>query len=106
MSNKKSFFERSQWFLTVEDLYKKRLDYLVSFARRHVYQSDSSIDVVHDAIVKSIEYFNKPQNKGRKVYIRNIEYQILRLARKHNKYSSIQKTCGLMGINGDNDADD
>jgi hypothetical protein len=61
---------------------------------------------VQDAMVKSIEYFNKPENKGRKVYIRNIEYNVLKLAKKHNKLSSIEKAVGLMGINGDEASDE
>ena len=103
MSDKRPDFSnpRSQWFFTVDDLYAKRLDSLVSFARKHLYQTDSAIDIVHDAIVKSIEYFKN--NPGKKVYERIVQYQILKLCKKHNKYSSIQKTSGLMGINGEED---
>lgn len=103
MSNKPDFKSRGQWFVSVEDLYVKRLNSLVAFARKHVYQNDSAIDIVHDAIVKSIEYFKKYPDK--KVYERIVQYQILKLAKKHNRYSSIQKTSGLMGINGDDDGE-
>ncbi len=95
------FSQRSQWFITVDDLYAKRLNYLISFASSHLYQNDAAFDVVHDAIVKSIEYFKKPINAGRKVFIRNIEYQILKNCKKHNKMSSVEKCKGLMGINGE-----
>lgn len=107
MSHRRPNFKSpSAWFISVDELYAKRLDYLISFARRHLYQTDSAVDTVHDAIAKSIEYFNRPENKTKKVYQRNIEYAILRLCKKHNKYSSVEKTNGLMGINGDTLNDD
>ena len=106
MSFKRPDFKKpSQFFLTVTELYDKRLNYLIQFAKSHLYQGDFALDAVHNAVMKSIEYFAKPENVGRKVYIRNVEYSILRECKRHNKLSSIEKAVGLMGINGEDESD-
>lgn len=74
-----------QFFLTVEDIYKARLNSFLALASRHVYNKDHAIDVVHDAMVKAIEYFQKhPERKVREQIIR---WLILKACKKQNRFS-------------------
>lgn len=75
-----------QYFESVEQLYNVRLNYLISFASRHIYNRDFAIDAVHDALAKAVEYFAK--HEDRKVQLQIIEWLIIKSCKKLNKYSN------------------
>jgi len=74
-----------QWWPDVETLYKARLNSFLALAARHIYNKDHSIDVVQDAMVKTVEYFNK--NPDRKIREQIVRWQILKAVKRANKYS-------------------
>lgn len=74
-----------QFWLTVEEIYAKRLNAFISTARRHCYNQDDAIDVVHSALAKSITYFQK--NPHRKVREQIVHWLIIKECKKHNKGS-------------------
>jgi DNA-directed RNA polymerase specialized sigma24 family protein len=74
-----------QYFTTVEDLYKNQFMHFVKIAGRHVYNRDLAIDVVHDAFIKSLEYFKKHPEKKVRPHI--MEYLVLRAAKRKNRES-------------------
>lgn len=73
-----------QWFPTVEALYKAKLNSLLALASRHLYQKDQAMDVVHNALVKSLIYFNK--NPTKKVREQVVHLEILRACKRANRY--------------------
>ena len=89
----KQFVADSPFHLSLDLLYKNRLNALIAFASKHVYRKDMAIDMVHDAIAKSTEYFNK--HPGKKVSERIVQCLILRACRKYNKFS-VEVESGLM----------
>lgn len=74
-----------QYFNSVEDLYTKQLDHFTALARRHVYNKDLALDVVHDAFAKALIYFNKHPSK--KVRPQIMEWLVLKACKKVNKNS-------------------
>ncbi len=96
----KKHFGDSNFHRSIEDLYKNRLNALVKFAQGHVYRSDLAIDVVHDAISKSVEYFNR--HPGKKVSERIVQFLILKACKKVNKFS-IEIPSGLSFGENDNE---
>lgn len=76
---------RKQWFPSIEAIYKQRMGAFLALAKRHVYNRDLAIDVVHSALAQSVEYFNK--NPTRKVREDIINWRILKECKRVNKYS-------------------
>ena len=74
-----------QYFKTVEEIYKTRLNSFLALASRHVYNKDLALDVVHNAITKSLEY--KKKNPKMNVDEQIIRFLILKACKKMNKYS-------------------
>lgn len=74
-----------QYFKTVEEIYEKRFNALLAVANRHVYNKDLSVDAVHDAFAKAIEYFNK--NPERKVREQIMIWLVLKACKRLNKHS-------------------
>ena len=89
---------RSGYFNSVEELYKNRLNNLIRLADRFIYNKDYSIDAVHDAMAKSIEYFNKHPEK--KVQAEIVEWLVIKACKKHNRFSQ-EITHGHPGSNKD-----
>lgn len=83
----------NQWFKSVEDLYKAKLPALLSLAKRHIYSADLALDVVHDALAKSLVYFQKHPEK--KVREQIVHLQILKACKRANKYS-VEFAFGLL----------
>lgn len=82
-----------QFFLTVEDIYKARMNSFLALASRHVYNKDYAIDAVQDACVKAVIYFKEhPERKVREQIMR---WLILKSCKKINKYSK-EVPYGLM----------
>jgi hypothetical protein len=76
---------KKQWWPDVESLYKARLNHFLSVANRHIYNRDYSIDAVHDALAKSVEYLSKhPERKMREQIV---DFQIIKACKRINKYS-------------------
>lgn len=74
-----------QFFRTIEQLYKERFNSFVSLAARHVYNRDHAVDVVHSALARSIEYFNKhPERNAREQLV---NWLILKECKKKNRES-------------------
>lgn len=74
-----------QYFQTIEEIYKTRFGSFVALASRHVYNKDLAIDVVHNALVKTLEY--KKKRPKMNVDERIIRFLILKACKKMNKYS-------------------
>ena len=100
--NRNNFAVHSnQWYPTVEALYRAKLPALLSLAKRHVYRHDLALDVVHDALAKSLVYFQKHPDK--KVREQIVHFQILKACKRANKYS-VEFASGL--LNQDPEAND
>jgi hypothetical protein len=76
---------RTQYWNSIEEIYKARMGSFLKLASRHVYNKDLAIDCVHDALAKSVEYFNK--HKERKVREDVINWLVLKACKKANKFS-------------------
>lgn len=76
-----------QFWLTVDEIYKKRLNAFLSTARRHSYNQDEAIDIVHAALAKSITYFKKKKNADRKVREQIVHWLIIKECKRHNRGS-------------------
>lgn len=77
--------ESYQYFDSIEQIYKARLGAFIKLARRHVYNPDLAIDVVHNALARSVKYFN--DNPERKIREEVVRWLILKECKKMNKYS-------------------
>lgn len=75
----------NQYFTSVEEIYRTRFNAFVALASRHVYNKDLAIDVVHNAMVKTLEYKSKRPKMN--VDERIIRFLILKACKKMNKYS-------------------
>ena len=82
-----------QWFPTVEALYKARLNALLAVASRYVYNKDLALDMVHDALAKSLAYFQK--HPERKIRENIVHLLIIKACKKANK-TSVEVPYGLM----------
>lgn len=69
----------------VEEFYKKKIGYLISFASRHVRNRDYAIDVVHDGLAMTLEWSRK--NPGKRIDMNVVKFLILRSCKKVNKYA-------------------
>src|SRR5688500_4363842 len=76
-----------QFWLTVEEIYDKRLNAFLSTDRRQCYNQDDAIDIVHSALAKSIAYFQKKKNADRKVREQIIHWLIIKECKRYNKGS-------------------
>jgi hypothetical protein len=73
------------YFNSVEELYEKRLERMLSVARKYIYNKDLALDVVHNALAKSIVYFQKHPDK--KIQLQIVEFLIIKSCKKYNRYS-------------------
>ena len=58
-----------------------------------MYRKDLAIDMVHDALAKTLEYMNK--HEGKKVSENIVRFLILKACKKQNKYS-VELESGLL----------
>ena len=76
-------------YATVEEAYSDMFSSLKSVARRHLYNPDLCVDVVHDAFARTLVYLDKNKDKvpqpriSSYILIRNV----LICCRRSNKYS-------------------
>ena len=82
-----------QYWTTVESMYRDRFNSFVLLASRHVYNKDLAVDVVHDAFVKVLKYFN--EHPDRKVREHIVNHKIIQACKRANKYSK-ELPSGLM----------
>ena len=96
MLNRKRFTKHgtAQYFGSVEDMYKCRLNSFISLAGRHLYNRDYAIDAVHDAFIRAVEYFTKNPDKKVREHIMN--FHILKACKKINKKNSWEIPYGLL----------
>lgn len=85
MPRKKWAVNSRQYFPSVDEMYKSRLNLFLARARCQVYNKDHAIDAVHDALIKTIKYFNKYTDK--KVRAQVMLWNIDKACKKINKYS-------------------
>lgn len=88
---------RKQYWPDVESLYKARLSHFISIANRHIFNRDYSIDAVHDAVVKAIEYHTK--HPERKIREQIVEFLVIKACKKLNKYSAEVPTAEISETN-------
>lgn len=74
-----------QFFRTIEQLYKERLNAFLALASRHVYNRDHAIDIVHAALAKSLDYFKKHPERAAREQI--VHWLILKECKRKNKES-------------------
>ena len=71
---------------TIEEAYKDLMPTLISYARRHLYNTDYAVDAAHSAFEKTLSYLNK--NKKSKVSSFIILQELKRACRRLNKNSN------------------
>lgn len=86
-----------QFWLSIDHIYRHRMESFLALASKHVYNKDHAIDCVHDALAKTQEYLNKhPERKVREMIVR---FLILKACKKKNKESR-EIPSGFMDDNG------
>ena len=71
-----SKYGKDNYFKSVEDIYKRRLSSLVKFAHTNLVQHDQALDVVHDALTKTLVYLNRrPKAKISEKLVRTLIFR-------------------------------
>ncbi len=83
-----------QYFTTLDQIYKERMNALMSTANKHIYNRDYSIDAVQEAFVKAVVYHNKHPDRNFREQIMHV--LVIRACRKINKRFSAEIPSGLM----------
>jgi len=75
----------TQYFNSVDELYRLRLNAFIKLAGRYLYNRDYAWDAVHMALAKTLEYLKK--NPSRNLREDIVNHLIIRACKKLNRFS-------------------